>query len=263
MPTSASNLDLTNASSIQAGPASWNWEEHVASRLVDSNGNGQDMAVQDFVEAGTVLIAAAPARIGATPFRAVPIGMIESAVVAHNKPLNRIFEIGSKMSYIVPGRGMGNMQLSRVFFDGDSILKALYWGEVRGYEEPSSGGYNAQFQSSPGPLANGYTAFSTKPWSKRLAIDLMNTFFDRAFGLVFYFCDSQKDTLGIMYFEGCMVSSHSIGITAAANVITEGVAIDFVRARSLAVSGEATTLAGSGTTGGVFSGFNPGSEIAA
>jgi len=251
MPAPVQNLDMTKPQSLALGKGNWNWEEHVASRLVNKDGTSQEIAVQDFVEAGTVLIAAAPARVDPTQvFRAVPIGMIESAVVAHNKPLNRIFEIGSKMSYLIPGRGMGNMQISRVFFDGDSILKALYWGEVNNYVE-SADSYDVDFASSS-PGDSKTTKFAVRPWSKRLAVDLMNTFFDRAFGLVFYFCDSQKDTLGIMYFEGCMVSSHSIGITAAANVITEGVAIDFIRARSLKVKNEAATMAD-----GAFSGYNP------
>lgn len=254
MPAQVQNLDMTNGQAPALGKGNWNWEEHVASRLIDKNGKGQEMAVQDFVEAGTVLIAAAPAIVKPTDvFRAVPIGMIESAVVAHNKPINRIFEIGSKVSYLIPGRGMGNMQISRVFFDGDSILKALYWGEVNDYREQNDS-FDAKFQSSS-PTDNDYTKFAMRPWSKRLAIDLMHTFFDRAFGLVFYFCDSQKDTLGIMYFEGCMVSSHSIGITAAANVITEGVAIDFVRARALKVKNEALTMAD-----GAFSGYNAATQ---
>ena len=81
------------------------------------------IAINDIVESGTVLIAAGPSDLDKASedpdgFRVVPIGLIETVQISMNKPLSRIFEIGSKLSYIIPGRTVSGISLSRVFFDG-------------------------------------------------------------------------------------------------------------------------------------------------
>lgn len=219
------------------GPESWDWSEHVSQSFKNGNEQVQAASVHDFVEAGTVLIGAAPARImdqETDEWAVVPIGLIESAVVTQNKPLNRIFEIGSKMSYIIPGRAVGSIQLSRVFFDSDSLMKALYWGEISAFDKETN---QAKFRST-GDIQIPSVETPHKPWSKRVSQNIMHEFFDHPFGLVFYYADNQKDTLGISYFEGCHVTGYTMGITAAANVLTEGVTIEFIRAVPMEVPGE-------------------------
>jgi len=231
----------------------WNWEEkHVSQSFVDGTGSSVDVpaiSINDIVEAGTVLIAAGPASLdnmvasalgptsgnSASGFRIVPIGLVETAQISMNKPLSRIFEIGSKLSYIIPGRTVGGVSLSRVFFDGPSLLKAIYLGEVYSDYADQNNKF-VQFQSDPnsGGLNRKVQKFS-HIGSGNMAMNLASSFFDQPVGLAFLFRDQQNDAVGQIYFEGCRVSTYNIGISAQMNVLTEAVSMEFVRCRPIVI----------------------------
>lgn len=226
----------------------WSWEDaHVSQAYISPQGIDykESVAINDIVESGTVLIAAGPADLDkalANPnpdgtlngIRIVPIGLVETAQISLNKPLSRIFEIGSKLSYIIPGRTVGGISLSRVFFDGPSMLKAVYMGEVKA-DFASMGKKFAQFMSNPHLDWSGtelYQEFSGIG-SGNLAMNLASSFFDQPIGLAFYFKDQQDDTVGQTYFEGCRISTYNLGISANMNVLTESINMEFVRCRPI------------------------------
>jgi hypothetical protein len=218
----------------------WDWRgSHVSQAFIADTGinSKQSIAINDIVESGTVLVAAGPADLdnatvqtgtGTPGFRIVPIGLIEGVQISMNKPLSRIFEIGSILSYIIPGRAVGGISLSRVFFDGPSLLKAIYMGEIKADYSTEQKKY-AKFISNP-YNGDSWQEF-THVGSGQLALNLASTFFNQPVGLAFYFKDQQSDTVGQTYFEGCHVSSHNLGISANMNVITESISIEFVRCR--------------------------------
>jgi hypothetical protein len=224
----------------------WSWENKHVSQAYNRNGTTgieerASIAIHDIIESGTVLIAAGPSDLGAAVkraegtgtglgFRVVPIGLIETAQLSMNKPLSRIFEIGSKLSYIIPGRTVGGMSLSRVFFDGPSILKALYMGEVIADYASDKIKY-AKFQSLAAE-GDAYQEFANIG-SGNLAMNLASTFFDQPTGLAFFFRDLKSDNVGQTYFEGCHVSTYNLGISANMNVLTESVNMEFVRCRPI------------------------------
>jgi len=226
----------------------WSWEDaHVSQAYNSPQGIDfkESVAINDIVESGTVLIAAGPADLdkatenadpnGAlTGIRIVPIGLVETAQISLNKPLSRIFEIGSKLSYIIPGRTVGGISLSRVFFDGPSLLKIIYTGEVKADYSSLSKKY-AQFMSNPYTDQTGteiYQEFSQIS-SGNLAMNLASSFFEQPVGLAFYFKDQQDDTVGQTYFEGCRVSTYNLGISANMNVLTESINMEFIRCRPI------------------------------
>ena len=226
--------------------AAWDWDsKHVAQAYNDDTGTvgykDGGTSINDIIESGTVLIAAGPADLDLASknggIRIVPIGLIESAQISMNKPLSRIFEIGSRLSYIIPGRSVGGIGISRVFFDGPSLLKALYMGEV---VADSSDGANkfAKFASTSGEDA-GAKQFENIG-SGNLAVNLASKFFDHPVGLAFYFRDAENSDVSQIYFEGCNVGSYSLGISANMNVLTESVNIEFVRCRPIVT--QASTL---------------------
>lgn len=217
--------------------AGWDWEnKHVTGSFEGGQGGDKtnEISINDIVESGTVLIAAGPADLGAagkvdTGFRVVPIGLIETAQINMNKPLSRIFEIGSKLSYIIPGRTVGGIALNRVFFDGPSLLKVLYAGEVK----DDSADVNHKFANyMSNEVITGSNAFA-HIGSGNIAMNLASSFFEQPVGLAFYFRDQQNDTVGQMYFEGCNVNSYNMGISANMNVLTESVNMEFVRCRPI------------------------------
>ena len=224
--------------------AGWDWEDkHVIQAFSGVSGIEQtsSIGIHDIVESGTVLIAAGPSDLDTAGdptknplgYRVVPIGLLESAQVSLNKPLSRIFEIGSRLSYIIPGRTVGGIALSRVFFDGPSILKAMYFGEVK-EDFATKDKKFAQFISSP-YMKDGtqqYERFANIG-SGNLAMNLASSFFDQPIGLAFFFKDTQSDTVGQTYFEGCRISTYNLGISAGMNVLTESINLEFVRVRPI------------------------------
>jgi hypothetical protein len=225
----------------------WDWEDaHVAQAYNTPEGydTKESIAINDIVESGTVLIAAGPSDLDVardqakTPggFRLVPIGLVETAQISMNKPLSRIFEIGSKLSYLIPGRTVGGISLSRVFFDGPSLLKAIYLGEVS--EDYASGQKKfAKFISNP-HLVNGEEAYHefAHIGSGNLAMNLASSFFEQPIGLAFFFKDQASDTVGQTYFEGCRVNTYNLGISANMNVLTESINMEFIRCRPIVTS---------------------------
>ena len=219
----------------------WDWENKHVSQSYDSaadnkGGDGKDISIHDIVESGTVLICAGPAELASTNgvdnpsgTRIVPIGLVETAQINMNKPLSRIFEIGSKLSYIIPGRTVGGIALNRVFFDGPSLLKVLYAGEIK-HDAADTVNKYARFQSNPkiggDPTKNDAFAHIG---SGNIAMNLASSFFEQPIGLAFYFRDQQNDTVGQIYFEGCSVSTYNMGISANMNVLTESVNMEFIR----------------------------------
>jgi len=219
----------------------WDWENlHVAQSFIGKTVEGDEdnpetISINDIVEAGTVLIAAGPADldkgIGTGDqggIRIVPIGLVETAQISMNKPLSRIFEIGSKLSYIIPGRTVGGISLSRVFFDGPSLLKAIYMGEVKADAASVDQKY-ASFQSTATQAYQEFQHIS----SGNIAMNLASSFFDQPTGLAFLFRDQQNESVGQIYFEGCRVSTYNIGINAQMNVLTEAISMEFVRCRPI------------------------------
>jgi len=217
----------------------WDWEnQHVAQSFVPSTVGGttpSTISINDIIESGTVLIAAGPADLEKATivgdqggYRVVPIGLIETAQISMNKPLSRIFEIGSQLSYIIPGRTIGGISISRVFFDGPSLLKAIYMGEVNSDAASDKFKY-ARFQSSP---TEAYQEFANIG-SGNIAMNLASSFFDQPVGLAFFFQDQQKQNMGQIYFEGCRVSTYNIGISAQMNVMTEAISMEFIRCRPI------------------------------
>jgi len=222
---------------------SWSWEDqHVSQAFLDPNTGltQQAISINDIIESGSVLIAAGPADINKAQdenpdgYRIVPIGLVETAQISMNKPLSRIFEIGSKLSYIIPGRTVGGISLSRVFFDGPSILKAIYMGEVQEDYAEEDKKYT-KFASNKKILPNGNVGWyeSSNISSGNLAMNLASSFFEQPVGLAFFFKDQESDLVGQTYFEGCRVSTYNLGISANMNVLTESINMEFVRCRPI------------------------------
>lgn len=196
----------------------------------------------NFIEAGTVLICSGPATLEsaasatgetAKDVNVIPIGMIEQASVQQSRPLQRIFEIGSKISYIIPGRTVGGMAINRMLFDGPSLLRMLVMGEVKelakaGDADPANGE----------PVRNGQEVFETftgknvtvpNPGFNGIDLNFMSSLFELPFGMMMYFRDQQGGDVSAVYFEGCRMSAHSFGIASQATVIAESVNMEFTK----------------------------------
>jgi len=230
------NLDWPT---IQGDIGSWEpATQHVAKVALDANTQQPSISDNkgiDFIEAGTVLICAGPVsldRAGETgnEINVVPIGLIEQMSVQQSRSLQRIFEIGSKLSYIVPGRTVGGFSLNRMFFDGPSLLRMATAGEMKITEEPGTGDGTAELSDGTKLSVTsddiGYGGIQLNFASKLLELPM---------GLMMYFRNAQDENVSAVYFEEVRLSSHSFAIASQSTVIAESVNAEFVRVRPIQI----------------------------
>ena len=204
----------------------WDYRrEHVIALTDEKELNGDD-----FISAETMLIAAGPARIsgdtssaggvsvdiasgsGGVFSKVLPIAGLESAAVRQQNQLQRLFEIGSKRSYFIPGRNLGSITLDHVLYYGKNLLRLMYDSTYKGADGPGAGGW----EDDPGETENFW-------------INLSSQVFDRPIGLAFYMINQDYTPYGAFYCEECYIDNHSMGVRAGAIIVTESVTVQFDR----------------------------------
>lgn len=235
----------------------WNWaSEHVQVEL--KNG--------EYVSAESTLMLAGPSRLsmalaggdtGMGQYLA-PIGLIQMFQIAQNRQVARLFEIGSKRSYFVPGRLFSNFQMNRILFFGPSLLRLLYavapvgkgQGQVLKQTEagvaPTDNAtiktpqeYRDLFPS--GVETNGYLlppgfgSSSANEENRDFYINLASELFNIPFGVCLVTKDAKQRPYGAFYLEDMMIEAHTLGVDSNNIVIAEGCNGQFDMVRPLAL----------------------------
>jgi len=189
-----------------------------------------------------------------------PIGLLESLGVQQSKQVQRIFEIGSARSYFIPGRVFGQFNIGRTFFNGVSLLRALYAYVTAAYDGKivqyplmadilaSSNVSNTVPTDLPPNLPSDFKwgnaiepqraeAYGVTVTNlKRVAgyndflIDLTSDLFSRPFGLAVYTKDNFSRTSNAFYLENCFLQGHQISLSSGSLLIMEGASAQFERA---------------------------------
>lgn len=194
-----------------ASPANWDFRtKHVQE---DALQFGADNS-KNFISSESITICAVmpPSNPTDTTMginRLYPIGVVQSVGVQQQKQINQIYEIGSKLSYFIPGRTMIQVQLARVLFHGESLLAALYDPDDNGVVNYG----NITGQANPG------IATTTNRFYVNLAAELFNTPID----LALLFHDQENDPLGFIVLKDCVAQSHGFGVSSNQTVIAENV----------------------------------------
>jgi hypothetical protein len=203
-----------------------------------------------YVNAGFMMLAAGPPRIanigGAASFAqalsgngqaanqvVMPIGVLQSFNMGHNRQFSRIFEIGSERSYFISGRTVGQLGLGRVYYHGASLLRILYayyrddlGPTVVPSMWPNAG---AATQSNPHDVV-------IPPGYENLYFNLASDLFAQPIGILMYIRDVNQDALGALYFEACYLPNHSLATDSQGVLLQENVAVQFERAVPVAIS---------------------------
>lgn len=217
----------------------WNWaSQHVQVEL--ENG--------EYVSADSTLILAGPPKLsflGDDPLASAasslyPMGLMQNIQMAQNRQVARLFEIGSKRSYFVPGRLFANFQMNRILFYGPNLLRLLYaiaptnnHGSPFKFDAPAnatprqfnlpktSTKYDSMFPKTY-LLSPGYGAGPNKD-NRDFWINLASEVFNIPFGLCLLFKDARQRAYGAFYMEDCMLEAHSMGVDSNNVVLAEGV----------------------------------------
>lgn len=212
-----------------------------------------DLKPGEFINAATTLISAGPPSLEVTNGETLlangrrrvldaplvnqsgiqfyPIGLTEAFNINQSKPLQRLYEIGSYKHYIVPGFTTTDVTLTRVYYNGPGMLRALmayYTGHLsesdgspiilnKGYNDVVHFGdftqVDPELRDSP-----GYNGF----W-----MNLASDVFNLPFGLLLTFMDTIGRVVGSVFLENGYISNHNLNISAAALVLAENVSLSF------------------------------------
>ena len=179
-------------------------EKHVEPGIIGGTGEKN----QNFISAESIVMCAAPptANLMTGPEDIIPIGILESAAIVQNKQIQQLFEIGSRKPYFIPGRTRVQIGLSRVIFNGNSLMAKVYGNTVADDEAYT-------LNNSPGLVGNVA--------DEKYYFNLASSFFNKPFGLVLIMRDSDKDDAAMVYLENCMIQSHQMNVGAASTIIME------------------------------------------
>ena len=173
-----------------------------------------------FVSAESVIVAAGKAAWDDNTLTdMIPIGLVENANIQQNKALQQLFEIGSRRPFFVPGRHQIQAAMSRVIFNGPSLMKALYYlvGEsTDATENASLGGINTDDLPGYGSFSEGTNVSAA---SDPLWINLASEMFNHPFGLAFL----------LKNMEGCFVQAHQFSVASQQTVLLENVSLRAAR----------------------------------
>ena len=209
----------------------WNFRKwHVA-----MDRGGQNTGT--FITSESVLIAAGPSRLAdmgvddaeAIGDSVIPIGLTDNISVAQNKMLEQIFEIGARRAYTVSGRVTGNVTISRVMFNGPSILRVLTGANADQDAIDNQAGIENATVAPPEPDKNSF--FS----------NLQSEIFDRPLGIMMYMIDQRNQPFGALYAEDCHIQTHAFNIAAQGMTIREQVSMTYTLLLPVSVAGVGVT----------------------
>ena len=224
--------------SVELTPNKWEpYNRYVQSGMVDGA----------YASGAFTLISAGPPRLGNASTLAAagaltwPIGMVQNFSLSHNSQFNRIFEIGSERSYFVRGRTSGQISLGRVLYHGPSILRALYatFSDAAAFGSPGIAPLdfpgNAGVAAASALHPNKHDV-KIAPGYENLYLNLASDMFSNPIGLMIKTMDSNENTIGLVYAEGCYIPNHSFSTDSQGLLVQEQVSIQFERLRPIKVS---------------------------
>ena len=182
------------------------------------DGNVQEIADgSDFLSAESTVICAGPPKLDESVVQDVrPVGLVQNAQITQNKQIQQLFEIGSREPFFIPGRTLIQMGMSRVLFDGASLMRALYEVSI----DATTDNY---------PVVGEDIVHPTEPYNSSSSgafyINLAAEFFNRPLGLAFIFHDGQDQKYGGFYLEKCYIQTHGMSMAGQQTVLLENVGL--------------------------------------
>ena len=180
----------------------------------------------NFISSESCLLVAGPpmANLVTDVSALTGIGLVEGVQISQQKNVNQLWEIGSRQSYFMPGRTMVQAQLSRVLFNGNNLMGAVY---TAGAQKVFTG-YVVDESDKPGITNTGTVG--------NFYVDLASSFFNKPFGLGIVIQDSEQDPVQIMYLENCNIISYQLGIQAQQLMVVDNMSIRCSRVKTVPYS---------------------------
>jgi len=176
---------------------SWDFKEkHVDPTVVDNS----------FVSSESAVICVVPKTKSGSVTDWIPVGLVENFTLQQRKQLMELYEIGSKEQFQVPGKTTKRLSLTRVLFNGSSLMKAI----------SGQNGVTPTFGGVDDPGGKETSSFY---------INLASSYFDNPIDIGLVFHDQSDNEYGAMAMVGCYIESHTMTLAAQQTVVMESVSM--------------------------------------
>lgn len=153
----------------------------------------------------TFLAASHPVFEDAIEEPAQVIGLTQSFNLNQGQQVTRIFELGSRGNFLVPGRGAGSASASSVVFAGKNLLGSFY----------------------PYVTVEEIQAMYRKPGFNGKYRNLMSELFSTPFGLFTMMMTPSMELVSSDFLEVCYVKGSQYGFSAQGNIIVMNATFDY------------------------------------
>lgn len=218
-----------------------NWKQNFMTKSVQNNNRTLGA---DFLSSESVVLFSGPAEYTNDKTKLVPIGLIQNIQVSQQKQIQQFFEIGSRKPIFVPGRTIVSGGISRILFDGPSLMYAMNlngasdtgsntasinpdtgWAPLQTldakYETPSD--LNGLESLGGDALVKMKSETDELPAPGYFFINLQSSFFNKPTGLGFMLYDMEGNPYGGFYLENCYIQAHTFSLAAQQTVLVENV----------------------------------------
>jgi len=176
-----------------------------------------DMNSNDFVSSQSLIFCSIPVDNNGNldanlsePSKWVPIGLVENASLQQRRQVNELFEIGSKKMFQIPGRTFRRASLSRILFDGPSLLNVV------------SGGLSGSSSDlTLGEAGDGVAADA----NSNFYINLASSYFDTPRNIGLIMKDQEEQYYGALALKHCYIESHQMSMAAQQTVVMENISM--------------------------------------
>jgi hypothetical protein len=138
------------------------------------------------------------------------------------------------------------MSIARVLFHGPSLLRVLY-AYVGHNQSDTLRNSEMKYNTLLAESERDDIRLHSVPGYADLFMNLDSNLFDNPFGMMFYMEDAKKNPYGAVYCTECYIQTHQFNVGASADVIAEGVTIQFDRAVPIDISATAASYKANGS----------------
>jgi len=208
------------------------------SRVQESN-----LTTGDFLSSETSVLVSGPPVLSASDALStlIPIGLVQNFNINQGKQIFTFNEIGSSKPFMIPGRTRTSANISRILFDGPSLMYAINLSnadkeKVAIEEVPKnvgglSGNSIEDWPSNPwdsskvndGTYPVSFNGISSDPG--QFFINLRSSFFNKPIGLGVVLYDNESEAYGGFYLEECYINGHNMSLASQSVVIMENVSL--------------------------------------
>lgn len=179
-----------------------------------------------------------------------PIGLIQNFSIGQNQSISRIFEVGSNRSYTITGRAVGQLNLGRVMYHGNSLLRTLYAYydtradttvgsvKIRPLFEAGGVGSNPFLTdgSNSAKRSAGLHSVRIPPGYDNVFMNLASDLFSQPLGLMIVLKDNEENNVAACYIENCYIPQYGFGFDAQGLIIQEQCSIQYERIQPIRLS---------------------------